>query len=256
MRNYLFHKYTFLFSELIKRDFKQRYKNTFLGIGWSLMQPLLMLLVFYIVFAHLFKQHTEHYVTYLFTGIVIFAYFRESTINGMFAFLSNAYIFKKIKISKIIFLLSKNIVSIINFLFSLVILFIFLYVDHLSLSFNSILLIYPIVLLFIFNFGISLILATLHIFLRDIRYLYEIIKMFLMYLSAIFYTIDIVPQEYRFYFLFNPLFCFIEFIRLIIINNSVPDITIFLTIFLYSILAVIIGSILYIKNRDKFIFYI
>lgn len=95
-------KNRFLFSELVKRDFKQKYKRTVLGMGWSILSPLLTLLVMRLVFTQFFGRNMPHYTTYLFAGNPIFSYFREATTGGMNALMGNAHIFTKINVPKYI----------------------------------------------------------------------------------------------------------------------------------------------------------
>ena len=89
-------KYQFLFEELVKRDFKQKYKRTVLGMAWSVLSPLLQLLIMRIVFSQFFGREIAHYTTYLFCGNLIFSYFKESTMGGMNSLLMNADIFSKV----------------------------------------------------------------------------------------------------------------------------------------------------------------
>lgn len=108
-------EHQFMFEELVKRDFKQKYKRTVLGMAWSVLSPLLTLLVMRVVFTRFFGRDTPHYTTYLFAGNLMFSYFRESTNGGMQSLMSNASIFTKINVPKYMFLLSKNVSAVINF---------------------------------------------------------------------------------------------------------------------------------------------
>ena len=166
--------YRFLFEELVKRDFKKRYNRTVLGIVWSVLSPLLMLSVMAVIFGNFFGRSIEHYVIYLFSGQIIFNYFTEATNEGMLALVSNSSIFTKINVPKYLFLFSKNVSAIINFLIILFIYFSFVLLEGISLTWEFVLLIYPIVCLIIINVGIGLILSALYIFFRDIQYLYRI----------------------------------------------------------------------------------
>ena len=131
-------KNQFLFEELVKRDFKGKYKRTILGVFWSLLSPLLQLAVMAMVFTRFFGRTTPHYMIYLFSGNLVFTYFNEATNQGMTALESNAHIFTKINVPKYIFLLSKNVSSLINFLLTLVIYFIFVAIDGLPFRFSFI----------------------------------------------------------------------------------------------------------------------
>ena len=118
-------QYHFLFEELIKRDFKAKYKRTILGMVWSILSPLLMLTVLAIIFGNFFGRSIDNYVIYLFSGQVIFNYFTEATNEGMLALVSNSSIFTKINVPKYLFLFSKNVSALINFGIILLIYFCF-----------------------------------------------------------------------------------------------------------------------------------
>ena len=122
-------KYQFLFEELVKRDFKAKYKRTILGMIWSVLSPLLMLCVMATIFVHFFGRNTPHYIVYLFSGLVIFNYYTEATNEGMNALMSNAGVFSKINIPKYLFLFSKNVSALINFGIILLIYFVFVWFD-------------------------------------------------------------------------------------------------------------------------------
>ena len=183
-------RYQFLFEELVKRDFKKKYKGAVLGIGWSLLSPLLMLLVMKLVFTQFFGRATPHYTIYLFAGNLVFSYFSEATKGGMTSLLENAKIFTKVDVPKYLFLFSKNVQTFIGFLLTLVLFFIFVAFDGLAFTWKFLLLLYPIVMLLLFNIGVGLILSALYVFFRDTKYLYDVFLRLLMYASAIFYNID------------------------------------------------------------------
>ena len=182
-------KYQFLFQELVHRDFTKKYKRTVLGIAWSVLSPMLTLLVMNIVFGTLLGSNIEHYTIYLFSGQLIFSFFNDSTNEGMTSLLNNAEIFTKVNVPKYMFLLSKNISSLINFGITLIIYFLFVIANGIPITWKFILLLYPICCLVVFNLGIGFILSALYVFFRDIQYLYGIFTLLLMYLSAIFYSI-------------------------------------------------------------------
>lgn len=161
-------KNAFLFSELVKRDFKEKYKRTALGMGWSLLSPLLNLLVMTLVFSRFFANNVEHYTIYLFCGNLVFAYYREATNGGMGSLVTNAAIFTKVNVPKYLFLLSRNVSALINFLLTLCIFFLFCALDGIRFGWQFLGLLYPILCLVLFNIGIGLILSALYIFFKDI----------------------------------------------------------------------------------------
>ncbi len=194
---YKIQKNSFLFEELVKRDFKKKYKRTSLGMLWSVLNPLLTLLVMSLVFTQFFGRTMNHYTIYMFSGNLLFSYFRESTVGGMSSLVSNASIFSKVNIPKYMFLLSRNVSSLINFLLTLCIYFVFVIADGLPIAPRFIMLIYPVVCMVAFNIGMGLILSALNVFYRDTHYFYDIFTLLLMYLSAIFYSVDGSAESLR-----------------------------------------------------------
>lgn len=249
-------KYSFLFEELVKRDFKKKYKRTVLGMAWSIISPLLTLLVMSLVFTHFFGRTTPHYTIYLFCGNLVFSYFNESTSQGMTSLMNNAGIFTKVNIPKYLFLLSKNTQTLINFALTLCVFFIFCIIDHILFTWKFIFLIYPIAMLVLFNIGVGLILSALFVFFRDIQYLWSVFTLLLMYLSAIFYTIDTYSETVRKLFLLNPIYLFIRYFRKIVIEATIPTIWFHLLILMDVIIVLWIGCLIYKKNNTKFLYYV
>ncbi len=248
--------YQFLFEELVKRDFKKRYNRTVLGIVWSVLSPLLMLSVVAVIFGNFFGRSIEHYVIYLFSGQIIFNYFTEATNEGMLALVNNSSIFSKVNVPKYLFLFSKNISAIINFLIILFIYFFFVALEGINFTWQFVLLIYPIICLITINVGIGLILSALYIFFRDIQYLYRIFTQVVMYGSAIFYSIDILPQHLQMLFYCNPVFVCITYFRSIVLHNTVPDLWLHLLLAGYAIVLFGIGCWVYKKYNYKFLYYV
>ena len=199
-------KYQFLFEELVKRDFKQKYKRTVLGMAWSILSPLLQLLVMSVVFTQFFGRTQAHYTIYLFCGNLVFNYFKESTSTGMFSLMSNSGIITKVNVPKYMFLLSKNVSSLLNFGLSLIVFLLFVLIDGLPITPLFLMLLYPIFCLIIFNVGVGLVLSALFVFFRDINYLYDVFTLMLMYCSAIFYTIDSFTPAIQKLYLIQPPF--------------------------------------------------
>lgn len=249
-------KYQFLFEELVKRDFKKKYKRTVLGMAWSILSPLLMLLVMRLVFTQFFGQGMEHYTTYLFCGNLIFSYFNESTGQGMQSLMSNAGIFTKVNIPKYLFIFSKNVQSLLNFGLTLVVFFVFCLLDGIVFTWKFILLLYPICSLLLLNIGVGLILSALFVFFRDIQYLWSVFTQLLMYMSAIFYTVNIYPPAIQNLFLINPIYLFILYFRKIVIEATVPTIWLHLLILMDVVILLGIGCWMYKKYNTRFLYYV
>ena len=249
-------KYRFLFEELIKRDFKAKYKRTVLGMVWSVLSPLMMLLVMSTIFIHFFGRNTSHYIIYLFSGLIVFNYYTEATNDGMNSLMSNASIFSKINVPKYLFLFSKNISSFLNFCIILLIYFTFICFDNIEITWNFLWLIYPVICLIFINLGIGLILSALFIFFRDIQYLYRIFTQVIMYGSAIFYTVENLPINLQVRFYCNPIFVCITYFRSIVLHNTVPDLWLHVLLAGDALLLFGIGCWVYKKYNYKFLYYV
>lgn len=247
----------FLFSELVKRDFKKKYKNTYLGMIWSLLSPLLTLLVMSLVFKNFFGRNMEHYTIYLFCGNIIFSFFSDSTSGGMGSLLANAPIFTKINVPKYLFLFSRNISSLINFGMTLLVFFLFCIIDGVTFTWAFLMLIIPIVFLVIFNLGVGLILSALYVFFRDMQYLWSVFTMLLMYMSAIFYQVtEEVFGVFAKLFYINPVYVYIDYFRTIVLEGTVPSLEVHALVVGYALLAFGIGAIIYKKFNHKFLYYV
>ena len=255
-----FRRHGFLFSELVKRDFKKKYKRTYLGMLWSVLSPLLTLLVMRIVFTTFFGNSIAHYTIYLFCGNIVWSYFSEATNGGMSALMDNSSIFSKINVPKYLFLFSKNVSALINFSLTFIVFLIFCLIDGVAITPLFFALIFPIVCLVIFNVGVGLVLSAMFIFFRDVQYLWSVFLTLLMYLSAIFYD----PMQFGAYakvFLLNPVYVYIRYFRYVVIGDagrlpSLPSVQYHLLALGYAVAVFAIGALLYKKMNHKFLYYV
>ena len=246
----------FLFEELVKRDFKKKYKRTVLGMAWSILAPLLQLAVMTLVFTQFFGRNTPHYMIYIFCGNLIFSFFSDATKGGMGTIMGNAGIFTKVNVPKYLFLFSRNVQALINFGLILAVFFVFVAFDGLPFTWKFICLLYPITCLILFNIGMGMILSALFVFFRDIQYLYDVFTMLLMYLSAIFYTIDRYSALGQKLFHINPIYLFISYFRQIVIDGSIPPAWFHLLMLAYVAVVLGLGCWMYKKYNTRFLYYV
>ena len=225
-------------------------------MGWSVLSPLLMLIVMRLVFTQFFGSGVEHYTTYLFCGNLIFAYFNESATQGMASLISNASIFTKINVPKYLFLFSKNLQTLINFGITLLVFFVFCIIDGITFTWLFFLLLVPILTLVVFNLGVGLILSALYVFFKDIQYLWTVFVQLLMYMSAIFYTIDGYPEWAQRLFNLNPVYLFISYFRKIVIYGIVPSFEHHVLMIGYALIAFGLGALIYKTKNHKFLYYV
>ena len=249
-------KYQFMFEELVKRDFKQKYKRSILGMAWSILSPLLTLLVMDVIFSNFFSKSIPHYTTYLFTGTIVLSYYKESTKNGMQSLMSNAKIFTKINVPKYLFLLSKNVSALVNFGLTLLVYLAFCVLDHIQFRPTMLLMIFPILCLMIMDIGIGAILSALFVFFRDIQYLYEVFLTLITYMSAVFYSVDQLPSHLQQILYLNPVYVYIKYIRLVVIDGIVPSIAYHGLCVFYAAFYLGIGMLIYKKCNHSFLYYL
>lgn len=248
-------EHAFLFRELVNRDFQKRYKRTVLGMVWSVLSPLLQLLVMMFVFSRFFGRTVDHYVIYMFAGNITWSYFSESTNNGMTSLMHNSGILSKINVPKYLFLLSQNVSSLINYALTIVVFFLFCIGDHITFTPAMLMLWYPMLCLVVMNIGIGMILSALFVFFRDIQYLYGVFLRLVYYMCAIFYTTDRFGETLQKLFLLNPVYANIKYWRLIVLDGVIPSPLYHLLLAFYALLFLGIGAWFYKKFNHRFVYY-
>ena len=253
-----FKKYSFLLQQLISRDFKVKYKRSVLGIVWSLLYPLLTMAVMAIVFSNIFKFSTPgvNYLVYLMSGLIMFNYFSEASNLAMSSVVANFSLINKIYIPKYIFPLSKCLFVGINFLLTLIPLYIIIFATGTGVNIYHLLLPFTFVCLFMFTLGMGLILATNSVFLRDMFYIYGIIIMIWTYLTPIMYDISLISTKLQPFLKLNPIYHYINFAREIILYNRIPQPFTWVVCLISALVVLIIGIVVFKKNQDKFIYYV
>lgn len=255
LKNNLF-KYKWLLEELVIRDLKIKYRRSVLGYLWSVLNPLLMMLVLTVVFSTVFRFDIPNYPVYLLTGQLLFNFYSESTTMAMDSILSGAALIKKVYLPKYIFPLSRVLSTFTTLLFSLLALFIVMIVT--STSFHITLILLPVVFLYmlIFSLGVSLILAVSVVYFRDIKHLYGVFLSALNFLTPIFYPTSILPEWLKSWMIFNPLYDYIEFLRDILLYGRWPTWEENLLCIACSIGFLAVGMWVFEKHQKNFILYI
>lgn len=253
-----FKKYSFLLSQLVSRDFKVKYKRSVLGVVWSLLYPLLTMAVMAIVFSNVFKFSTPgvSYLAYLMTGLVLFNYMTEATNLSMSSVVANFALLNKIYIPKYIFPLEKCLFVGINFLLTLIPLYLVIIFTGTGLCIWHLLLPFVIFCLFMFTFGMGLILASIAVFLRDMFYIYGIVVMMWTYLTPLMYDISLISPRLQPILKLNPMYHYIYFARQIILYHQVPSLFTWAVCFISSVFFLLIGITIFRKTQDKFIYYV
>lgn len=249
-------KYQPLLYQLVRRDFLAKYKRSVLGILWSILNPLLTMIVMTIVFSTLFRFDVENYPVYLLSGQIVFSMFSEITNTCMGSVLGAASLMKKVSVPKYIFPLSKAISSLVNFTFSFLALLTVMIATgapvHPQMLYSFIAVVY----VFVFSTGIGLILSAAVVFFRDITYLYGILLTAVTYFTPIFYPISIIPDHFRWIISLNPLYHLVECFRTCAIYGGIPTLWQNLICAVLAILSLGAGLTVFYRKQDRFILYV
>lgn len=251
----------FAFDELLKqliiRDVKLKYRRSYLGYLWSILNPLMLMIVLVIVFSNLFRFDIPNFPLYLISGQVIFNFMVEATNMSVWSITGNASLLKKTYVPKYIFTLSKVGSSLVNLIFSLGALLLVMIFTGAEFSWS--LLFFPIIILqvFIFSLGLGLWLASITVFFRDIQYLWGVFVSMWMYLTPLFYPISIIPEEYQeLYKTANPMYWYIEQFRDVVLFAKFPEMSSIIIGSLVAFAILILGAWYFNKKQDEFILYI
>ena len=250
------HKFLPLLYQLVKRDFKAKYKRSILGILWTILNPLLTMLVLTIVFSTLFRFDIKNFPVYLLSGQVIFSFFSEATSLSMTSILGAGAMIKKVNMPKYIFPVSRVLSSLVNLMLSLLALLLVMAFTHSPFYWTILLSIIPIFYVFLFSLGIGLIMSAAIVFFRDMMYLYSIFLTALTYLTPLFYPISIIPSKFKLFFSLNPMYHYVEYFRTVSIYGGTPTFWQNTICLLMSIVSLTIGLYVFYKKQDRFILYI
>jgi ABC-2 type transport system permease protein len=256
---YLHSRNRAILREMVSTDFKVRYQGSALGYMWSLLKPLFLFAILYVVFTYIIPlgKGVEHFPVYLLTGIVLWNFFTEATMIGASSIVARGDLIRKISIPRYLVVIASSMSALINLCLSLIVVFIFAILNGIMPSFQWFLVIPLIMELFIFSLGISFLLSTAYVKFRDITYIWEIFLQAGFYASAIIYPLTLVPAEFHKWFFLNPIVQIIQDARFVIATDT--SITIWSTIHSFATLIpfVIIAAIaviggLYFKSRSKY----
>lgn len=251
-----FWKYRDLFFQIIKKDISIKYRNSFLGIIWSMLNPLLMMVVLTIIFSSIFKNQIPHFPVYVLIGRIVYQFFAESTNFAMDSIHVNAQLIRKVYVPKYFFPLSRIFSSFITTLISMIPILLVMVVTGIPFRWLNLLVIFPLIYLLFVSIGMGLILSAVNVFFRDMKHLYSIILLMLMYMTPIFYPAEIIPEKYMFIIQLNPLFDIVQMFRDVMINNVVPNLSTHLVSLSSAVVYCLIGVIVFYKSQDRFIYHI
>ena len=211
-----------LLYELVHRDLTVRYKRSLLGFLWTMLHPLLLMLIFVVVFSAIFRGNSPHYETYFLSAYIAWNFFAQTTTNAMAAVAWNGPLMKRVRVPPSIFTLSTVVSGLVNVGLSLIVLFTIMLVVGAPLRASLWFLPVSLLLVGVFSFGAALALTAISIFFGDVREMVQAGMPALMYLTPIIYPLSIVPERYRWLIKLNPLVYIVEIVRDPIYYGIVP----------------------------------
>lgn len=250
-------QYRDLLRLLVSRDIKLKYRRSFLGYVWSVLNPLLIMVVMTIVFSTMFRGNIQNFPVYLFCGQLLFNFMNNSTNQAIYSITGNSALLKKTYVPKYIFTLSKITSGMVDLVFSLGALLIVMIATGTRFTWYLLLVPFVILQLYIFCVGLGLFLAQANVFFRDIQYIYNAVMTAWMYLTPIFYPLEMLP-EWLIWIIkhLNPMYFYVGQFRDLVHMGRMPGMVIITAGCVTALLMFFIGLWSFSKTEEKFILYI
>lgn len=254
-------RYKYLLYDLVTKDIKTKYRRSVLGVLWSVLNPLLMMLVLTAVFSNIIRVEVPGgFPLFYLTGYIMFNFVSEASNFSLYTITSAAPLIKKVYLPKFIFPLEKCIFSFVNMLFSLIafvaVFFFFAFRGDVTPSVTMLMFPIAMILLFVFTQGLCFMLSSLVVFFRDVGHIWGIFLTVWMYASPIIYPISLVPEWLGNIIRLNPLYYYIDFFRNVMIYGAVPSASDVLVCIFYALAMFLVGTVVFRKSQDKFVLYI
>ena len=248
------YNYRELLKTSVKKDIGGKYKHSFLGVLWSFINPLLQILVYALIFPLVMKNGGSYkdYTVFMVCGLIPWAYFTTVINRASFIMIENGNILKKVYFPRSILPLSLVTSETINFLVSCIIILAFIVIKGFGIS--KFILFFPLVLLiqYVLLLGIALIFSAVTVYMRDIQHFIGVVLQLLFYATPIVYSIDTIPENFRWILKWNPMTYIIEGYRAIFYNQTMPDLKALGILGVISILILIVGYLLFNKLQKRF----
>ncbi|WP_296030645.1 ABC transporter permease [Dorea sp.] len=248
-----FKKFQPLLSELIARDIKVKYRKSVLGVLWTLLNPLFMMIVLSVVFSNLFKFDVEYFPVYLLSGQLIFNFYSEVTTTSMSAIIDNGPLIKKVYVPKYLFILARTFSSTINLLASFTALICVMVAMRVELHYTVLLVPIPLFFIVAFSLGVGLLLSAITVKFRDIMHLYSVFVTALMYLTPVIYPMSILPEWLKPIVLLNPITNILQMFRNVMMYNTLPSLSSIAIALIECGVMLVIGLYVFYKRQDSFI---
>jgi ABC-type polysaccharide/polyol phosphate export permease len=245
-------KYRELIRQFISRAIKTRYKRSVLGVLWTMLNPLLTMVVLTLVFSQLFRFSVDNYPVYVLCGLVMWNFFSNSTNSAMGEMLWSGNLLGRIYVPKSVFSVSAVGTGLVNLLLALIPLLIIALILHVKVTAAILVLPLSIFILAIFALGIGLLLSTAVVYFADMMPVYEVLLVIWMYATPIIYPIEVVPEQLAWLIKLNPLYYMLTLFRQPIYEGSIPALSTWLIGTGFAVIALILGSLVFTSRANEF----
>jgi len=249
-------QYRNLVIHLVKRNITARYKRSFLGIGWTLLDPLLTMIVMAIVYSALFRNQIEDFTVFLLVGIVVWTFFSQASTQAMTDIMYSGSLLGKVYLPKSVFAVSAVGTGLVNFLISLIPLAVFVVIYQRPINWTLLFLPIALVILSAFTLGLGLFMSALAIFFADMVNIFGILLRLLLYLSGIFYYTEQLPEWLAWMVRLNPTYHMIRLFRDPIFEGILPRWESILYTGVWAILMFFLGYWFFTRRADEFVYRI
>ena len=254
-----FRKYRGLLWELVKKGIKLKYRRSYLGIIWTLLEPILTTMVLVFVFQNLFGRDSVNgvpFTMYILSGRLLYSCFSGGTNVALRSIRANSGMIKKVYVPKYLYPVAGILHNFIIFGISLIVLVLGMIIFRIKVTWHIFEAIIPLTLLFLLVLGVGMILSTIAVFFRDMEYLWSVVLMLIMYASAIFYYPDVILESgVSFILKFNPLFCVISNFRSCLFGQELDTWMLGYSA-IFAVISVVVGYAFFEKNKNKFILHL
>jgi len=233
-------------------DLKIKYANSILGFAWSMLNPLMMMIILYFVFSNVFKSNQDNFVLYLLIGILSWRFFSLVTVSALKSIVMNPSMVKKIYVPREALTLSAVLSGLISSFLEFTVLLPLLIFFGVGVSMAIVFFAVIHIVYFMMIYGLSLILASLYVYFRDLNQIWEVIIQLGFYLSPIVYPLSLVPDKFQAFYLLNPITRVIIMYREIFFNGVIPDISDFLVILAFGAALMAAGTVVFRRLSRRF----
>jgi len=244
------YKYREFLKTSIQKEFRGKYKKSFLGVFWSFLNPLFQLLIYALVFPFILGNRIENYTVFLIIALMPWTFFNSTVIQSAACIVNNAGIVKKVYFPREILPISTTTSNLINFLITQIIVFIALIISGIGIGKSMIFFPIIVIMQYILQLGLAFIFSAITVYVRDVEYIINIFMMLMFYLCPIVYEPSMIPDKILNIFKLNPMFHVITFYRDIMYNKTIPDITTVSIVFVLCIVVLLVGYQVF-KNLNK-----